>query len=597
MFGCVSKNMHKRNQQIIRQHLADIEDTKRRFYDNKTKTNDAQLIQSLIDIQSASHVCTKSLDELKPISLWQLKPNTVHYGFKLMVKIMTPPDKLLCVRTIIKDIIDSEGKYGNNLMELSVYNLIPFGISLSQLNKTKILCKDTVIGIKEPFLKIYKSKKLGLRVDNPLYNLVIIKPPTPFIKSPILNTVDALKSAGNACFHQQKYRKAVSFYSDALKVCKHNDMKVKLLLNRSLCFIKQNENELAFIGAQNALKMDPGGMKVKYRYLCALCNIAKYEEALAMIKDLDLNQMQSAKIKNDFKKLWQTIKQRCNEYKGEFNAVSYKMMRHKTEWKMVEDYIGDIEIKWISKAKGRGIVATRNIKQGELVLVEKAFAFGDYKNGKNVFVQTVNNETKSVYSGRNQELILKTISKCFCCDYADFNEFDLQRYSLQSLLNKWKLLQLFDGNECVERVHQNMMKIFRGKRLLDSMDERELNGVREAIISAKRVSDVICANAFETLLKPENIKYFLDHDDDEKGGFDLVKNERFCGCGLWIISSLFNHCNESNAERCVYYKTMFIKTKREIQKGEEITISYIDQTLSANNKQKQLKNWGIDPKT
>ena len=75
----------------------------------------------------------------------------------------------------------------------------------------------------------------------------------------------------------------------------------------------------------------------------------------------------------------------------------------------------------------------------------------------------------------------------------------------------------------------------------------------------------------------------------------MITNEKYCGCGLWIIGSLFNHCNDSNAQRCVLYKTMFIKSKKNIVKGEEITISYIDQTIE--DKQTELKNWGIHKDT
>merc|ERR1712228_405239 len=382
----------------------------------------------------------------------------------------------------------------------------------------------------------------------------------------------------------------------ALQMSKNNKIKIKLLLNRSLCFIKLRENEMAYIDAKNALNINSEAIKVKYRYLCTLKNIAKYKEAMTMIKSLDFNQMKSEKIKNEFINLQSAINQKYNEYEGRFNAISYKMMRHKTEWQNVKDFIGDIDIKWISKTKGRGIIATKNIKRGKLILVEKAFSFGNlYKNDckkKNVFVQTVNDETNSVYSGRNQQLILMTIFECFCCQFDDFNDFDIDRYSLQSLLNKWKLLQLYDGSECIQSVNKNIIKIFRSKQLLDTLNQRELNKIKDEIISAKKVNDIICSNAFETLLKPEHIKYFFDNDENAE--FDVIKNEKFCGCGLWIISSLFNHCNDSNAQRCVYYKTMFIKTKKEIKKGEEITISYIDQTLPANHKQQQLKNWGIE---
>ena len=82
-------------------------------------------------------------------------------------------DKILSLRTIVKD-IGNHGNNENNAIELSIYNLIPFQISLDDIEKSKILCKDTIICIKEPLTKFYKSNQMGLRMDNPYYNLVII---------------------------------------------------------------------------------------------------------------------------------------------------------------------------------------------------------------------------------------------------------------------------------------------------------------------------------------------------------------------------------------------------------------------------------------
>jgi len=62
---------------------------------------------------------------------------------------------------------------------------------------------------------------------------------------------------------------------------------------------------------------------------------------------------------------------------------------------------------------------------------------------------------------------------------------------------------------------------------------------------------------------------------------------------LWIFGSLFNHSDQANAQRFVFYKMMFIKASADIKKGEEITISYVDRSMSASSKHTDLKQWNI----
>ena len=597
---------------IIEQHLNDIADTKQRFNNSGNDNDNAQFIQSIIDIKAANHVCMTSLKDLKPISIWQLKPNTIHYGFKLIAKIITPPDKLLSFRTIIKDIDDKNNNYGHNVIQLSIYNLIPFQISLSQIEKLKILSKNTMIAIKEPYCKFYKSNKLGIRIDNPYYNLTIIdnndSNNTDDTKD---DSIESLKNAGNKYFKQKQYWKAISIYSKSLKMIdsetpiqSFNEVKLKLLLNKSLCYLKLNEYNLSYIDAKNAYNIDSKSIKVQYRYLSSLTNIGKHEQALSMINNLDFNQITSKSIKKEFIKLKHTIYRRYNESIGKYVKDSYKLMSDDNQWKLVENYIGNIDIKMINKTKGRGIIATKDIKCGQLILAEKAFSFGCYKNynndNDNCYIQTFNDQCKTAYSGRNQELILNTLSQCFPYDYTNYSnqndEFPLYENSMQCILNKWRLLQLYDGNESNIKIpKENMIEMFRSNDLRELMEKNlDIERFKNAAISAKKVNDIILSNAFETLMNPEDIRYFMN-DNDDGCNFDVIKNERYCGCGLWIIGSLFNHCNESNAERFIYYKMMFIKAKKDIKSGEEITISYIDQSISSNNdKQNELKNWGIN---
>ncbi len=583
---------------MISAHLSDIADTKKRL--SASNKSNHQFIRSIIDETSASHICLKPLDDLKPISIHQLRPNTVHYGYKLIANIVTPPDKLLCLRTVIKDVDDGRHR---QVIPLSIYNLIPFKVSLLDIEEKHILSKNTRIAIKEPFCKFDKANKLGLRMDNPLYNLVVLSDDDNANKDCTDGmTIDELKQSGNAHFKNGKYWNAVSVYSKALESLhavspKEEALKLKLLLNRCLCFLKLNEYNLAYIDGHNAFQMDSKSPKVQFRFLCSLTNIGRHKEALSMIGRLRFDDIPSKSIQRAFETLKQTIARRHSESMGKYTKASYTKMSHETEWESVEDFVGDIEMKMMSEHKGRGIIASERIRRGQLLLVEKAFSFGSYfgLNGSNdnVFVQSLNEQCWTAYSGRNQELILDSISKCFPFNYLHFCvengcSHNVEDYeSMECVLNKWKLLQLYDGDgNSKNKMKVLDLRLLRNRNVRRLMDDHQVNAIKNAPISAKKVNDIILSNAFETLVNPQHIVHFVE---DEQIEFDVLKNERYCGCGLWIVGSLFNHSNASNAQRFVFYKHMMIKAVKDIEKGQEITISYIQH----QSKQNQLENWGI----
>lgn len=268
------------------------------------------------------------------------------------------------------------------------------------LNQLKLHQNNTII-IKEPYYKetkILKNKQKVLIVDNIYHNLILVKPEifddkndSDDHKDEHIN-IESLKEKGNKYFTLKQYFLAIYCYSQALNnfdsASNHSiELKFKLLCNRSLCFINIKKYSKALIDAENALKLDKSSIKAKFRVITALNYMGKYLQAMKTVKSIDKTKIKSNSILNKFISLEQEIVIRYRESMALFqndkhekiDFALYPSFADPVKWQNVSDYIGKIKVKYIDKYKGRGIVAAKNIKAGEIILVEKVFAKGQHQ--------------------------------------------------------------------------------------------------------------------------------------------------------------------------------------------------------------------------
>ena len=122
--------------------------------------------KSYMDIKSGNNACNNDINSLKRINIDELRPNMIHYNCVLYGKIITEMDKIMCISFIISD--DNE-----NICKVSIYNLVPFSVTLIELEQTGFLKKNSVVAIKEPYFKYYGNGNYGIRIDNPHYNFIV----------------------------------------------------------------------------------------------------------------------------------------------------------------------------------------------------------------------------------------------------------------------------------------------------------------------------------------------------------------------------------------------------------------------------------------
>ena len=127
------------------------------------------LLNSKMDSISANHGCDTDSKNLKPIKLSELKINKLHFGCVLYARVVTPLLRTIAVHLLIED------NDCDNVCLLGLYNLAPQTMDLITFEKNHLPI-NSLIAIKEPYFKAFQSRQVGIRIDNPHFNLRIIKP-------------------------------------------------------------------------------------------------------------------------------------------------------------------------------------------------------------------------------------------------------------------------------------------------------------------------------------------------------------------------------------------------------------------------------------
>ena len=102
------------------------------------------------------------------------------------------------------------------------------------------------------------------------------------------------KNKGNQAFTAGKYKEAIEFYSQAIKLDPTDHVRIQLVnplmlqqtffTNRSASYAGLNQHEAALADANEAIKLNSKWMKGHYRRGAALFALEKYDDAYAAFK-------------------------------------------------------------------------------------------------------------------------------------------------------------------------------------------------------------------------------------------------------------------------------------------------------------------------
>ncbi|KAG8846829.1 hypothetical protein FRB91_000413 [Serendipita sp. 411] len=219
----------------------------------------------------------------------------------------------------------------------------------------------------------------------------------------------------------------------------------------------------------------------------------------------------------------------------------------------VANFVGPIKIAPLShRGGGRGIVATRDIVAGELLLVAKPFAVANQGDNTSNAIIAVNFLTSKLNSSRNLEVLHQCVLKL----------------SMGSDNIARDFFDLYAGNEAAH-----------SSNILSHTEETRSIFARD--IDSARIEAVCSLNWFGL---NDNHTGLTNVRDINQAMFDL-------GCALYILPSYFNHACASNANRVFFGSVMVLRASKGIAAGAEVTLSYCSAENPYQERKKVLPKW------
>lgn len=481
-----------------------------------------------------------ALSSLETISLRDLKLDIHHRGRALILRTFCEPKRMASIMTAVED------KNGD-VDRVALYNF-PINKSID-----RILPKNTILAIKEPYYTSSMDGGVLVRIDHPS-DLIQLRSDSSSIPSslmPVLMpslTPTQLKEKGNQAFKQCDWQSAVEYWSTALGFKQDDeDLRQTLHRNRSQARINLGHYELA---AQDAIAAiihgDHLSDKEKSQNARSLYRAgrAAYElrDYLAAKQHFSHALGNSSEDKDVLSQLLRTNRRLKEQINGEYDFAA--MSGSATKDHTILDHASFLSNTKVASAgdHGRGLFATKYLAPGNLILVEKAFHATFERDVPKENYVIVDMKEGQISIEKQAERVYGTIDKII------HNPKQASRY-----------LNLCDGGKFQNKV----------LRFVDGM----------VTVDTFLVQAIDKLNGFD----------FPDIKSSKDGS-----GEKSIAAGIWLHVSNANHSCIPNADRSFIGDMMVIRATREIKAGEEICMSYLNPEHSYLERKERLYEYGID---
>ncbi|GAA5991778.1 hypothetical protein JCM10908_001138 [Rhodotorula pacifica] len=480
------------------------------------------------------------LHDLSPIRIKDMKVPATHTGRYLLTRIISDPVYGQCLSFIVED---QDGRAEHVCIFNYPITDLETGADLDEL-----FPQGQVLVIREPtFVRAFKGKSIVIRVDSPTDCLFL--PPSAALLDgatwrtdppgyPALTSVEALRLNGNSSMASLSFACAAKAYSDALALEPTPEERLVLALNRAQAHFQLENFAACYRDASIVLAYLDQGVKgppsaekkARFRRATALHRMRRFERALEeyeLVLELDDAQSQAKESKLAIERMleqsltgdfdWAAIGSRRQEFDDTFD---------------LGDYFGPIEVADMpDRLGGRGVIATRDIKVGELLLVETVFCVGtpdcdDQEYGYDLRTSTL---------------------------------FEAAKANLVSQLAK-RIVDDPRAASLIYAVYGGRSYPPTGTLSFDMQDKDEPSLFPLSVdVDIERLEAIVHHNAVN-LEQPE-LKYANYRETIQSG--------------LFLGASAFNHSCAANALWEISNKFVFVRARTPIKAGDEVTVPYI----------------------
>ncbi|KAG0585784.1 hypothetical protein KC19_2G038800 [Ceratodon purpureus] len=363
-----------------------------------------------------------------------------------------------------------------------------------------------------------------------------------------------LRVLGNLCFGEENYQGAADLYTRSLRLAEDEEKRQGKLVcsreiilgysNRAEAYIRLQEFDKALADAKKALLRDPSHLKSLFRKGRALLGLSHYEQALTTLQAAAPRAPSDRDLQAALHESSTAVQQSCH---GHYDLSHYYLKgKQMGESPHCADYIGPVIVTDVGRGRGRGLVLTKDVEAGELLLVSNPIMFLPLQYGD----QTRNDISQAFVNGKVQEGFRKIIESS---------------HSHNKGLEK--LPTLYDGEKALPApsVHQTH---FESASHLD----------------AAHIRRVIQLNAIngDATMGWKNLPGSGEQDQ---------KVEHW---GLWWLPSFINHSCLPSSSPILVGKALFVFASRDLRAGDEVTRPYFDifQPLE-QRKELSAKGWGF----
>ncbi|KAF4973185.1 hypothetical protein FSARC_437 [Fusarium sarcochroum] len=472
------------------------------------------------------------LQDLEPIPISQMRLETHHRGKKVLLHVLTPPDRITAVMVIVED--EEETAVLLQLYQQPEEEIDPL---------LERFLHYSVCIVKEPFFKQSVDGPYSLRVDHPSDIIWLDETderiPQKWRESKLTldNGSEIIRIRGNEFVKKQRWTGVLHSYSHAIQTAQTPEDEQLAYLNRSLVNLRLDRPARAWIDATQGYGRTAPSEKSLFRQARALYQLGNFEKSRDKLRILSESFPNSQTGEYSFTDMYEQAK------------ATPPLIDCATFSSLVE--IRD------SPGRGRGLFTKKPVSAGDILLCEKAFAYyfvDEDKPGARATV-LMNMSTKKITMGGTAHLL---------------------PHIAQKLYHNPECLPVFQDLYCGD---------------YEKLEVSECDG--NPVVDSFLVEKIISLNAFgapRSCLDFSRDRMFHGQDPTMSR-----QESMFSTSGIWLIASRINHSCIGNCRRSMIGDMQIVRAATDLPAGAELFFYYRppNPLESYQDVQKQLKGWGF----